>query len=486
MRCIEISSNKMFAVKVMNLSHDIKNEIQSLTVCKEHKNIVNMVEHMKDDFFNYIVLEILEGGELYSRIQKFKNFLESDAKTLFRQLVLAVQFMHSKNIIHRDLKPENVMFVDGSEKSELKVVDFGFACLKSTKEMSPRFTLDYAAPESLSEGIVTESQDIWALGAILYTMLCGNSPFMPSIKPADEKIRRKTLMENIRKGNFNTSSINWKNLSMEVKDIIENTLCVDQKKRLTIEQILNHSWLKLERNGFDHSIIENISLSLKSSDKINEQFIIPKKMNGEVHEAEDLSTRKSSKLKKLPTFPKPLQIKSEKTSRAVIRITRLEDIEADDVPIITSNTLPVRRLRDRTMNGIVNIKKEPEPIKAVRTVRKNLKRSSNSETYQAQVTKKRRARVTPKVDDNFNGFPHSTEDVVGELSNWGKILSHEPFITKEEPAKPQPIIKVQHESTNSYKMRRLTLSDNGKYYPTRNGKLPSMITIRKVYLKQKK
>lgn len=87
----------------------------------------------------------------------------------------------------------------------LRIVDFGFAQRKSSEESLPCFTLDYAAPESLVKGETKPSRDLWSLGVILYTMLCGNTPFKPlnpNLNGADQDERnfRGQITENIRKG----------------------------------------------------------------------------------------------------------------------------------------------------------------------------------------------------------------------------------------------------------------------------------------------
>lgn len=92
-------------MKIMKIDHDASQEIQALEKCQGHKNIVKLVETMQDKYFNYIVFELLSGGELFSRIRESGYLTESTARTYFQQIVDAVLFTHSKGIIHKDLKP---------------------------------------------------------------------------------------------------------------------------------------------------------------------------------------------------------------------------------------------------------------------------------------------------------------------------------------------------------------------------------------------
>lgn len=228
----------------MNLSHDASQEIESLKQCQNHANIVKFIEHIEDSNFKYVIFEYLSGGELFSRIRDRSFFSEDDARKYFRQLVDAIKFMHENGIVHRDLKPENIMF-DGEKISSLKIVDFGFARLKTSEETQPCYTLDYAAPESLSKGTNKESRDIWALGAILYTMLVGHTPFMPQnvSKQNEESKYRKIQMENICQGKFNRDAPQWNKISRGAQTLISKMLKVNEAERLSLKDVFNDKWL---------------------------------------------------------------------------------------------------------------------------------------------------------------------------------------------------------------------------------------------------
>lgn len=242
MRCTSVKSKKPFAVKIMSLSHDASQEIKALVECQGHENIVKHIENMVDEEFRYIVFELLSGGELFSRIQNSNHLSEAVARSLFLQLVSAVQFMHNKKFVHCDLKPENVMFVGDHEDSQLKIVDFGFAKRRTSKESPPCFTLDYAAPESLIRGPTKESRDLWALGVMLYTMLCGITPFKPrDFNKQREEKNRILITDNIRNGHFSMTE-QWETLSPSAKDLIKKLLKVEPSKRLTLDQVIGHEW----------------------------------------------------------------------------------------------------------------------------------------------------------------------------------------------------------------------------------------------------
>lgn len=248
MKCRLTRTGEEFAVKILKLDHDASQEIDALQKCQDHKNIVKMIEVLQDKQFKYIVFELLSGGELFSRIQKNGYLNEITAHIYFKQIVEAVQHMHSKGIIHKDLKPENILFVDDDLKAEeLRIVDFGFAQKSSSDESPPCFTLDYAAPESLVRGETKPSRDFWALGVILYTMLIGNTPFKPlssnNTTPQDERNFRMQITENIRNGLFNKENNRWSHISFEARDLIMKLIKVNESERISLEEVLHHPWM---------------------------------------------------------------------------------------------------------------------------------------------------------------------------------------------------------------------------------------------------
>ena len=92
----------------------------------DHPNIVRLFEVFEDKNFFYLVTEICTGGELFDEILARKQFNEKDAAVIFKQVLSAIAYCHSKNVAHRDLKPENIL-LDTNDKGidRVKVIDFG-------------------------------------------------------------------------------------------------------------------------------------------------------------------------------------------------------------------------------------------------------------------------------------------------------------------------------------------------------------------------
>ena len=115
-----------------------------------HPNIVQIYEMFEDEVQFYIVTELFEGGDLFSRIEKMKRFSEKDASHIMEEVLMAINHCHAKKICHRDLKPENILIND---QDVIKVIDFGTAGLVDPKNgiSGLKGTSYYVAPEVLDE-----------------------------------------------------------------------------------------------------------------------------------------------------------------------------------------------------------------------------------------------------------------------------------------------------------------------------------------------
>ncbi|XP_006104766.1 ribosomal protein S6 kinase alpha-5 isoform X1 [Myotis lucifugus] len=247
-KCIHKKSNQAFAVKIISkrMEANTQKEITALKLCEGHPNIVKLHEVFHDQLHTFLVMELLNGGELFERIKKKKHFSETEASYIMRKLVSAVSHMHDVGVVHRDLKPENLLFTDEHDNLEIKIIDFGFARLKPPDNQplkTPCFTLHYAAPELLNQNGYDESCDLWSLGVILYTMLSGQVPFQSHDKSLT-CTSAVEIMKKIKTGDFSFEGEAWKNVSQEAKDLIQGLLTVDPNKRLKMSGLRYNEWLQ--------------------------------------------------------------------------------------------------------------------------------------------------------------------------------------------------------------------------------------------------
>eukprot|EP00826_Nyctotherus_ovalis_P037829 TRINITY_DN3488_c0_g3_i5.p1 TRINITY_DN3488_c0_g3~~TRINITY_DN3488_c0_g3_i5.p1 ORF type:complete len:366 (+),score=75.92 TRINITY_DN3488_c0_g3_i5:725-1822(+) len=187
-------------------------------------------------------MEYASGGELGKYVKHKHKLEEQEALDIFTQLLTAVQHCHALGVIHRDLKLENILFADSLKKT-IKIVDFGIAgfIIDKVGDKSKAGSLKYIAPEILTEKSIEAkpSLDVWSMGCILYSMLCGCLPFTG-----------KTSSEIISK--IKTSSFDFPStaeLSAASKDLIKKMLAVDYKRRIVVEDIWKHPWVRGRCSG---------------------------------------------------------------------------------------------------------------------------------------------------------------------------------------------------------------------------------------------
>ena len=156
-----------------------KREVEIMKVC-QHPNIVRILDTFENVEYIYIVLEILDGGDLFEYLEK-RDFRisENRTRTLIHSLATALFYVHSYGIVHRDIKLENILMTNSTDSGEPKLMDFGLSKMIGPNEFcnEPFGTIGYAAPEILRGRPYDKRIDIWSLGVVMFIMLTGHTPF---------------------------------------------------------------------------------------------------------------------------------------------------------------------------------------------------------------------------------------------------------------------------------------------------------------------
>ena len=196
--------------------------------------IVKFKDSFESRKYTIIVMEYVEGGELFKKI-KSERIAEAEAKTIIRRILSALSYMHRLGIIHRDLKPENVLFTGELYGPSIKIIDFGLAIYSVPKvENSMKFgSARYSAPEAFS-GKYTNKVDMWSLGLIAYALVSG--------KLLETQIKGECRQESTVEIVEFQESI-WKFYSEELKDFIRKLLNVCPEERLSAQSALSHPWI---------------------------------------------------------------------------------------------------------------------------------------------------------------------------------------------------------------------------------------------------
>ena len=274
---IHLPTQKKVAIKILDREkikdesdlERISREIHILTVLR-HPNIAQLYETIISERHIYIIMEYVEGRDLFQYIYSLQRLSELKSSQLFRQLISTIEYIHTLGIVHRDIKPENILL--NKQKTILKLVDFGLSNsykhgdLLKTACGSPC----YAAPEMISgkeyNGLYS---DLWSCGVVLYCMLVGKLPF------DDEDI--KILYYNIKSANYFLPPF----LSNTAQDLIKRILTVNPKRRITLEEIKNHPFFLIgEKTPLLKGLligVENIPVDKDVIKEMKKKFLEEKK-----------------------------------------------------------------------------------------------------------------------------------------------------------------------------------------------------------------
>ncbi|XP_010275074.1 PREDICTED: CBL-interacting serine/threonine-protein kinase 23-like isoform X4 [Nelumbo nucifera] len=238
----------------------IKREISTMKLIR-HPNVIRMYEVMASKTKIYIVLEFVNGGELFDKIASHGRLKEDEARKYFQQLINAVDYCHSRGVFHRDLKPENLLL---DANGILKVSDFGLSALpQQVREDGLLHTTcgtpNYVAPEVINnKGYDGAKADLWSCGVILFVLMAGYLPF--------EDSNLMQLYKKIFKADFNCPS--W--FSTSAKKLIKRILDPNPATRISISEVIENEWFK---KGYKPPIFESADVSLDDVDAIFDESV---------------------------------------------------------------------------------------------------------------------------------------------------------------------------------------------------------------------
>ena len=272
----------------------------------DHPNVVKMYNYINTETVCFIIMEYVSGGELFNQIVKLTYFSEDLSRHVIIQVVKAIDYLHSEvGVVHRDIKPENLFFekiplfpreagssvhrrasddsskvdeggfvqnVGGGTVGRVKLGDFGLSkVLWDSNTKTPCGTASYTAPEIVKDESYSKSVDMWAIGCVLYTMLCGFPPFYDSDP--------KTLTLKVSRGEYTFLSPWWDEISKEAKDLVSHLLTVDPTKRYGPEEVLNDPWI-LKNSRPTTPALDAPVYQTKSESILRFEQVIPQESSG--------------------------------------------------------------------------------------------------------------------------------------------------------------------------------------------------------------
>ncbi|XP_013779673.1 myosin light chain kinase, smooth muscle-like [Limulus polyphemus] len=245
-KCEEKASGRVLAAKFITTNRavdrkDVEREVEIMRVL-QHPRLLQLYDAFDDGKKQMcIILELIEGGELFERVIDDDFVLTEKVCAIFmKQICEGIGYMHSQNILHLDMKPENVLCLSKTG-NRIKLIDFGLAIkFDPLKKIQILFgTPEFVSPEVVNFDRVSYGTDMWSVGVICYTLLSGLSPFM-----GDSVLE---TMANVTKAAFDFNDESFEPITDEAKDFICQLLVKDRTERMSATNCLHHPWLREDK-----------------------------------------------------------------------------------------------------------------------------------------------------------------------------------------------------------------------------------------------
>ncbi|CAG8553461.1 28_t:CDS:2, partial [Scutellospora calospora] len=262
--CTDKETGENYALKIISKKAIKKGKEDMLTTELEilkkiqHENLIKLHDLYETKEGVFIVTDLARGGELFNQLVLKGSYTEKDAACLVQHILKGVAYLHEHDIVHRDLKPENLLFKDKQEDSILMITDFGLSKILTKNDdilMTACGTPGYVAPEVLLQKGYNKPVDLWSVGVITYTLLCGYPPFYGE--------NQAELLQSIMAGQYEYEDEDWCEISKDAIDLVDKLLCYNPLDRITAKQALQHSWF---HSAADVNLLDNVRKNLSPKD----------------------------------------------------------------------------------------------------------------------------------------------------------------------------------------------------------------------------
>ncbi|KAI9309537.1 kinase-like domain-containing protein [Cunninghamella echinulata] len=267
-RAKRVFDNKAVAIKVIpkkgvkghfDMVFDEMKVLQEL----DHPNVIG--------FFDWFESRAT-GGELFERLFERGKFTEKDAVLVMKSVLTGLEYLHNHDVVHRDMKPENILFKTQDSDSDIVICDFGIAKVGNSENSLDTVcgSPGYVAPEVLLRKSYGAPVDMWAIGVITYTLLCGYQPFQ-----AEDPVE---LQDEITHARYEFHERYWRNVSQDAKDFIKSLLQLDPSQRPTATEALKNKWMT-GNEALDVDILDTVRTNFNARGKFKSAVRAVKAMN---------------------------------------------------------------------------------------------------------------------------------------------------------------------------------------------------------------
>ncbi|XP_063169008.1 myosin light chain kinase 3 isoform X1 [Candoia aspera] len=240
-KCVEKSTGLCLAAKIIKVKfakerEEVKNEINIMNQLS-HVNLIQLYDAFESKNNLTLIMEYVDGGELFDRIiDENYNLTELDAILFTKQICEGIYYLHQQYILHLDLKPENILCVSHTG-NQIKIIDFGLARrYKPREKLKVNFgTPEFLAPEVVNYDFVSFPTDMWSVGIITYMLVSGLSPFLGETDAE--------TMNYIVNCNWDFDAEAFEQVSEEAKDFVSRLLIKEKSGRISAANCLKHEWL---------------------------------------------------------------------------------------------------------------------------------------------------------------------------------------------------------------------------------------------------
>lgn len=348
-KAIERTTGNPYAVKIIDKKKimsgvSVEREIDILKKLK-HEYIVGLRDFYEDGNNYYLIMDLISGGDLMDFVTSNGAIPEEPSREIARQVLCALQYVHSLGISHRDIKPDNILIAQ-DEPVIVRISDFGLAKLTKSGSSLQTFcgTLAYLAPEIMAKKhsengkstIYSNKVDIWSVGCMLYVILTGYLPFSNNTQNA--------LYQSVLSGRFCMEPLISANISKPCLDFLHYVLDVNQDSRPSAEQALQHYWFT--KFSFDNDESQTseafVAPSVSSVEPAApEPSLVPAPKSISIKRQPSVANHGKGAIKNPDEFPSMrlnLDVKAnEKNSDGDIDIPDVPELEpsSEDVPMVS-------------------------------------------------------------------------------------------------------------------------------------------------------